>query len=160
MQYTYFVSSKETGSIRSCVNRICDVLDGLYEQLNTVSLTISALEAQGVTEGKIHWRRRPFGDQPGILELLHPQESEYTRKAGRRREYIGTDPEKQQEAFAKIKRWKTLQEAKSEQRRIRDKMAEIERQISRLELIASGKQTAFRDAWFAVRAGRRPEDNK
>lgn len=132
-------------SIRMRLNRVCDAIDKLYQdQLGQLAL-IRELEQQGTTDASIHWRRRPEDGRPGILELLHSQDSDFALKNGRRREYIGTDPEKQAEAFARRKRWKALQEAKATERGIRDQLSQLEARITALELLASTKQLNFGD---------------
>jgi hypothetical protein len=142
MQYTYF-ASKSKPSIRARLSTVCEALDRLYQQLQAVQVKISELEAQGLSEASVHWRRPPSDNQPGILELLHPAGSTYVAKHGRRREYIGTIPDRQQEALGRVERWAEYQKAKRAEFEIKEKMSQIETRISGLELVAIGRQKSL-----------------
>lgn len=148
-------------AIRGRLMAVCDRLDLLYEEIKITYEKIHELEAQGISEASIHWRRKgdPAG-RPDQLELLHPTGSAYEKRTGRRREYIGTDPEKQQEAIARVRRWRAYQDAQGEVKKIKDKMTDIVGRIKHLEWTALGEQKSFGDDWQFLASSQRPHENE
>jgi len=107
----------------------------IQEQIVRLESAIATIERLGITNATIHTR-----SDNGGMELLHQAGSDYQKKTGRRREYIGKKPEAQDEAKARIERFQTYQKLKREWSEQAAKRIEIYRQIERLELIALGKQ--------------------
>lgn len=110
-------------------------LDTLKRAIETITQEMAQLEQTGMTSATIHIR-----SDNGGMELLHRSGSEYEQKNGRRREYVGKNPDKQLEAKCKVKRYQSHQTLKGELRALRDKSQTIENQISYLEMVALGKQ--------------------
>jgi hypothetical protein len=81
-----------------------------------------------------HWRKDRHG-QPRYLYLIHPTQGDGSRK----REYIGTDPEAQVEALARVKAWDELQTIESGMREIVHRLAAITGHLARaLHAAANG----------------------
>lgn len=139
-------------SIRSRLMAVCDQLDALYSQLQPMFDRLRELQAQGITEATIHWR------EPGMLELLYPAGSDYVARTGRRREYIGKDPAKQQEAIARVNRREEYLKLEKEINRTKYKMQEIIGKISMLEWAALGEQKTFGDDWSLLASSNRPQE--
>lgn len=111
-------------------------LSTLKEAAETITQEMTQLEQAGMTSATIHIR-----SDNGGMELLHHSGSEYEQKNGRRREYVGKNPDKQLEAKCKVKRYQSYQSLKRELAAKQQKVREIEYQISRLETVTYGKQT-------------------
>lgn len=110
-------------------------LDTLTRAIETITQEMAQLEQAGMTSATIHIR-----SDNGGMELLHHSGSDYEQKNGRRREYVGKNPDKQLEAKCRVKRYQTYQTLKGELGVMRDKKQTIKNQISRLEMAALGKQ--------------------
>lgn len=100
------------------------------------------LEAEGITDATEHWRADRAGNRT-ILELIHPMGSDYEQKHGRRREYIGTDPDniraaqKRQENMSDWKRYGYMLNRATEKRET------LTRMIRQLALVALGQQQSL-----------------
>lgn len=149
-----------TDDFRTRLMAVCDRLDSLHEELTITRAQIAEIEAQGVSYATVHWRRQPTVEQPGIMELLHPENSEYAQQHGRRREYIGTDPAKQAAARARIARWEEYRKAQGRAGYLKEKISDIQGRISMLEYCALGKQTQFGDTWRGLAGIEHPHENE
>lgn len=111
---------------------VCDKLEELYHEANTIKSEMSQLEDQGMVCAKAHWPK----DKPGAMELLYSTQSEYYKKNGRRRQYIGKDKQKIAEAKAAITRWHEHRDLRGQLSDVKSKIYDIENGIKRLERIA------------------------
>lgn len=105
-------------------NKVLDQLDALDAELRQIKDAIDRTKAQGMTDATIHWR------QEGMLELVYSINSDYARRNGRRREYIGVDQDKIDEAMARIARHTRYQELLSDARHIYNQIRNIESAIT------------------------------
>lgn len=110
-------------------------LSTLKEAVEQIEQEMTQLEQAGMTSATIHIR-----SDNGGMELLHASGSEYEQQHGRRREYVGKNPDKQLEARCKVKRYQSYQSLKKELSTKQEAIRAIEYQISRLEIISLGKQ--------------------
>ena len=133
-------------SIRIRLQNIADTLDTLAQQSADLAGIIATLENAGITNAQPYWMRKddPTG-KPDQLELTHPTTSAYSRRTGRRREYIGTDPERIAAALGRIERYKKWRIHRVTLAGVQDKMRTIENHLVALEYAATGKQQSFLD---------------
>lgn len=110
-------------------------LSTLKAAIETITQEMAQLESAGMTSATIHVR-----SDNGGMELLHHSGSDYERQTGRRREYVGKNPDKQLEAKCRVKRYETYRTLKAELAVMQEKLRNIEYQVSRLEMVALGKQ--------------------
>jgi len=128
-----------------------DVLAGLEQELTGVQERIAELERLGFCNATVHWRKE------GMMELLHPTGSEYERKTGRRREYIGTSQGKQQAAIARIERHSEWRAMKGEARRLEGKIRDINHAIKNVFRVCGQPQNL--DRWGQKLLDRKTEPN-
>lgn len=113
-------------------------LHSLQEQAAQLSQQIAALEQAGFVNATIHIRK-----DNGGMELLHPMGSEYEVTTGRRREYVGTKPEAQEVAKARVQRYHEWHKTSRQLAEVMSKVNRIQYQLARLEMITLGKQMSF-----------------
>lgn len=116
--------------VRTRLMAVCDRIDEYHQEANAIKSQMDDLESQGLICASLHWPK----DKPGALELLFSSNSEYARKTGRRRQYIGKDPQKQEAAKDSIQRWKQHRKLTEQLRLAKNIIISIERLIDRLEL--------------------------
>jgi hypothetical protein len=161
MKFTEQVNKRNTNdnqvvnlSIRDRLAAVCDQLDRLYDNLKLVEKRLIELQNEGITDANIHWR------EPGMLELLYPAGSDYVTRTGRRREYIGKDKTRQEQAIARVKRREECDQARKQADKISYDIQNALGKISLLEWAAMGKQKTFGDDWGFLASSQRPQENE
>ena len=119
--------------IRARMLAVCDKLDGLESEVKAIQAQMDDLEKQGIICARLHWRK----DKPGALELLYSSNSEYAKRTGRRRQYIGKDPQKQEQAKASIQRWKEHKQLGSRLNLLERIIMSVDFRVSTLEGLVS-----------------------
>jgi len=105
-----------------------DTLMAIHAEIEQVENEIEIKTMLPMTNATMHWRPDSKGERT-ILELLHPTGSEYEQRTGRRREYIGKDPEAIQEAREAKKRYREFQELVSRKKQLEFNGDDLERRI-------------------------------
>ena len=82
------------------------------------------LELKGITHAIPSWRRNKKGEKK-YLYLIHPTESDGSRK----REYIGCDPQRIQNALAAVDRLAQLQRLDTTSKKLRSKLSTANRYL-------------------------------
>lgn len=143
-EYTMQVKNGDT--LRMRVNRIMDTLDAMAREAHDVFLTIADLEERGISTARPYWMRKDDPDgKPDQLELTHPTNSEYYNRTGRRREYIGTDPDKIAAALDAIERLQKHQRLTVVYNDLAQKIRTAENHIVAMEGVVMGKQQKLWD---------------
>lgn len=110
-------------------------LSSLKEAEQQIAQQMAELEQAGMTNATIHIR-----SDNGGMELLHHSGSDYEKRNGRRREYVGKKPEAQEEAKARVSRFETYQNLKRELGSKRETVRSIEYRVEYLLMAALGRQ--------------------
>jgi hypothetical protein len=124
---------------------IADRLDELKREQATIQAEIEELRKLGVSEATPHWRRKETNGKAAILELLHSTGSVYEKRTGRRREYVGTNPEKIQAALDCIKRYDRFRKLNLDLQDKRRHIYRVEKGIDQLERLAFAEQIGLFD---------------
>lgn len=125
-------------TVLSCPHRLKLIGEGyeaLQDEISYWAGKVAQLKQAGVTEATIHWR-----SDNSAMELLHPSNSDYARKNGRRREYIGKDTFNQRDAKERVERYQELKLAEARLEDLRQKKNLLVSMIGRMELQLFGKQ--------------------
>jgi len=126
------VTNEET---RRHLASVVSALGSLYERKASLQEQI-ALEAAGVTEATPHWRKR--NGEPKYLYLIHPQTN-----GQRVREYVGADPDKVQEALARVERYKERGRLLAELQQVELKLRQLEDGLRSLAWSAARQQSLW-----------------
>jgi hypothetical protein len=102
------------------LNHVAEVLDQLGKKREDLAVRIQELEAAGITDARPYWRKRK--GKASYLYLVPPMVDGVRPK----QEYIGADPEKQQEALARVERFEQHQALQRD-------LAALEEQIARVK---------------------------
>lgn len=127
--------------VLSCPHRLKLIGDGYESLLAEIEYTcklIADIQRAGVTNATIHRR-----SDTGGMELLHPSDSDYVRRNGRRREYIGQDPDKQREAKQLVARFEEWQGVKNKLEGLQSKRRLIDMSIAKMETHLFGQQLSM-----------------
>lgn len=114
-------------------------LSKLHKETEVLKKQIEDLENLGIINARLHWPK----DKPGALELLYSSNSEYTLRTGRRRQYIGKDPQKQQAAKEAIERWRKHRKLLGQLGTIERHIYSIERRVDALEQVSKGYEVRW-----------------
>jgi len=125
--------------IRTRLMAVCDRLDEYHKEAKAIKSQMADLESQGIICARLHWPK----DKPGALELLYSSNSEYARATGRRRQYIGKDPLKQEAAKASIQRWKEHRKLGNHLGNIQRSILGVERRLDALEQVSMGYEVRW-----------------
>lgn len=125
---------------------VIDALIGLERRVKRGYLEMEQLLDAGLTDASLHWRKDARGERT-ILELLHPTGSPYETQNGRRREYIGKDPQKIAEAKARVDRYHQYQMLQQKVRSDESELVTIKHRIDALEMMALAVQQELPGAW-------------
>jgi hypothetical protein len=138
LQRVEFDNLTDGDTVLSCPQRLRRIGTGyeaLQDEISYWTGKVSELKQAGVTDATIHWR-----SDNSAMELLHPSNSEYARKHGRRREYVGKDTFNQRDAKERVERYQQLKLAVARLEDLRQKKNLIVSMIGRLELQLFGQQ--------------------
>jgi len=114
-----------------------DTLMAIYAEMDKIDQQIDDMRFMSKTNATMHWRPDSKGERT-ILELLHPTGSEYEQRTGRRREYIGKDPEKIAEAKEAKKCYREWQELISRGKHLESAADRLHREIIKIDVISNG----------------------
>lgn len=129
---------------------VLELLARLEEEAEATQAKIAKLKQSNMTDATIHWRKDRNGEA-SLMELLHHQDSDYHKQTGRRREYVGNDPQRIEEARERVRKFHKYQTLREEERVLTAKAQNIRRWIKQLEYQAFGeKQTWGHEAPTAV----------
>lgn len=83
------MAKKETEALSKIVKKLPDFIEALEDKIQIITSRMATLKKSGLIYATEHWRRDNNG-VPKYFYLLYPQQMGEKRK----REYIGTDPDK------------------------------------------------------------------
>jgi len=127
------------------LTNIADRLVQLKQERAAIQAEIKELEELGVTEATPHWRQKETNGKAAMLELIHSTGSEYEKRTGRRREYIGTDPDKIQVTLSCVKRYGRYRQLNIDLVDKERHVYRVEKGIDQLERLAFAKQIGLFD---------------
>ena len=127
------------------LTNIADRLAQLQQERAAIQAEIKELEELGVSEATPHWRQKETNGKAAMLELIHSTGSEYEKRTGRRREYIGTDPDKIQATLSCVKRYLAIQATKLDLVDKERHVYRVEKGIDQLERLAFAEQIGLFD---------------
>jgi hypothetical protein len=127
------------------LTNIADRLAQLQQERAAIQAEIKELEELGVTEATPHWRQKETNGKSAMLELIHSTGSEYEKRTGRRRKYIGTDPDKIQATLSYVKRYGRYRQLNIDLVDKDSHVYRVEKGIDQLERLAFAKQIGLFD---------------
>jgi hypothetical protein len=119
---------------RDQLNHVADVLDQLCEKRELLAARSQELEAAGITDAKPYWRKRK--GKASYLYLVPPMVDGVRPK----QEYVGADPEKQQEALARVERFEQRQALQRDLATLDEQIARIKWRVADLDHLAESAE--------------------